>query len=1034
MPITPRLDSLIKRALSNDILSQKEARGILKEAEKEGVSADEVDAIVGALAEALQDGLELEKFSRKKNLNRFLAQLESHRPLGLDENGIERKPDGAVNYVGALMMRSGVDPTPAPVDPAPVDPAPVDPAPVDPAPVDPAPVDPAPTGPPTLQVDLKNATQAQADALLALLPKGQIDTLPDGEKTALADNLLEALGTADAFDGKDPLQFEKTQMFAAGAGALSRLSSALTEAQVDGLFGLFGKAPNPMAQSLILQTLDGATLTDAQKTKLGALERPEHEKALLTEWNKVADGSGRAGYSRLEGPVALLTLAGLAYCKKPASIENLLDGIATFKDLNPGNYSAPFDGEEVGHLTKQLKAYVTEHELLAYTFGTWKNHAPKHLAKLTNARVAPGLTAALDGTPPKWGQIELTDKQAQLMRKLVGGVKDDPAARKIEEALKEAAFAVSPNARGYGGVPTPSGTLGGTASEAFSRVATRFLDNQDGTPDGMIDASGLAKAMKAEADDIRTTLQPRLAELGNTPPSFQGIEVSPEVGATLKQLLVERSRSSMSATNLGLALKLVADKNGGEVKSQQAAAQLDRIVDSYMENWPNLSVFDFNKLERIAKFAVEGKDVPLCKLNGQALKLAEFYGKVAGAVAGSIDPSMTRHAWMADRWGYRAKQSVELLDVIAENTAKGKGPVAELRAKFPGKTVDVQATGLDGAHQQFLYAVMNGDRVEQLYNQGSDGSLQVYKDRKDPVLFSAAVNGDGSFDVRVPDKNRFNKYPLQTTYGIGDSIDVAYFDSEAIEVRTEGEKFDTRYKNLQGIITGFTPDGDYTVKFNKPDGTETEQTMSLDKIKKHNTPHYFSETGSYLRDVDINIKDDQPLKDFLDGADPIIQRHLPTDGSQATMSAQELAKRQKACVAELMKYADERMKYPKGKDSSDANSKRYWELDDLYRYPIGELLKIGKGQCRHQCIAEHLLLQRAGIDSRLASGAANTGSGNYRGLHLWVELTLADNSRYLSDQTWKDEAVPLWGGAYDSDKRRIEIWNRTSDFDLRHVS
>jgi hypothetical protein len=402
-------------------------------------------------------------------------------------------------------------------------------------------------------------------------------------------------------------------------------------------------------------------------------------------------------------------------------------------------------------------------------------------------------------------------------------------------------------------------------------------------------------------------------------------------------------------------------------------------------------------------------------------------------VTDSIDPGMIRHEWMAHRWGYRAKESVELMDVIAENTAQGKGPVAELRAQFPGKTIEVQATGLDGAHQQFLFAVKDGNRDVALYNQGSDGSLSRYRGRKDPVLFTAEINEDGSFDVQVPSRNRFNKYPLQTTYAVGDSIDVAFYDSQAIEVRTEGEKFDTKYKNLQGIITGFDPEGNYQVKFTKPDGTDAQKTLSLGEIRKHNTPHYFSEQGSYLRDVEIDIRDDQPLKDFLSGADPIIQRHLPTDGTLNHLSAQDIAKRQKACIDELMDYADERMKYPRSKESSDPESRRYWELDDLHRYPIGELLKIGKGQCRHQCIAEHLLLQRAGIDSRLASGAANTGSGNYRGLHLWVEVTLADNARYLSDQTWKDEAIPLWDGAYDSDKRRIEIYNRTSDFDVRHV-
>ena len=34
---------------------------------------------------------------------------------------------------------------------------------------------------------------------------------------------------------------------------------------------------------------------------------------------------------------------------------------------------------------------------------------------------------------------------------------------------------------------------------------------------------------------------------------------------------------------------------------------------------------------------------------------------------------------MADRWGYRAKESVEQLDVIAQQTAEGKGPILALQ-------------------------------------------------------------------------------------------------------------------------------------------------------------------------------------------------------------------------------------------------------------------------------------------------------------------------------------------------------------------
>ena len=572
-----------------------------------------------------------------------------------------------------------------------------------------------------------------------------------------------------------------------------------------------------------------------------------------------------------------------------------------------------------------------------------------------------------------------------------------------------------------------------TSANVFKSVAKRFLAEQDGTADGMVDARAFKSALESEVKAMRGAIQPKMAGLNMSPPQWGNVALSDDAANTLRTLLTEHTRSTMSVDNLTLAVDLIAVKNGGAVNTPQAAEVLDKVVSDYMSNWPDYSVFDFNKLERIAKFAVEGKDVPLCTLNGQQLGLAEFYGKVAGAVTDSIDRGEIRHEWQAHRWGARAKVSVELLDVIAEKTAQGKGPVAMLQAKFPSAQIQVQATGLDGEHEQFLFRVMDGGTVKGVYNMGSDGTVAPYSGRKDPVLFSATINDDGSFNVDVPTANKVRKYPLQTPYSVGDSIDVAVWRPDATEVRTEGEKFETKAQIVEGKIVGFTANGDYRVAHKDGDGNEVENTLSMSEIKKRNHPHFFSETGSYLRDVEIDIKDDAPLKDFLDNAQPIIEKHLPTDGSMANWTANQIGKAQMECVKELMNYADENMKYPGSKTSSDPNNQKYWELDDLYRYPLGELLKIGKGMCRHQCIIEQLLLQRAGIDSRLASGAANTSSGNYRGLHLWAEVTLANNQRYLTDQTWKDAVIPLWDGAYDADARRLEIYNRTDDFDMHMV-
>src|SRR5690606_6213413 len=144
--------------------------------------------------------------------------------------------------------------------------------------------------------------------------------------------------------------------------------------------------------------------------------------------------------------------------------------------------------------------------------------------------------------------------------------------------------------------------------------------------------------------------------------------------------------------------------------------------------------------------------------------------------------------------GYRAQISVELLDVIAEKTARDEGPIVALRRQFPGKQIEVLATGLDGEHQQFLYVVKDGARELGVFNEGSDGRLAVYRDRKEPVLFSACVKDDAVLVVHVMSHSPVRKYPLQTTFAIGDSIDVTWLDSKAAEVRTEGQTFDTRYK------------------------------------------------------------------------------------------------------------------------------------------------------------------------------------------------------------------------------------------------
>ncbi|MCP4503440.1 MAG: transglutaminase domain-containing protein [Deltaproteobacteria bacterium] len=395
---------------------------------------------------------------------------------------------------------------------------------------------------------------------------------------------------------------------------------------------------------------------------------------------------------------------------------------------------------------------------------------------------------------------------------------------------------------------------------------------------------------------------------------------------------------------------------------------------------------------------------------------------------------------MADRWGQRARSSVEIMDAFGQMATEDKGPLHALKQKFPGKEIMIKATGRDGEHDQFLFCVKGPQgKIEDTYTLDGEMNLIAFKkprSSEEPVLFRATVNDDGSFNIDVQKTPRIvRKYPLQTPYSLGDSVDVPFFDSSVTEDWEDGKPFRTQNKVLEGKISGFDGKGTYDVSFTQPDGKESIKKMTLGDLKKYNNPHFFMEKSSYFSDVNININTDKELAGFLEGADSIINKHLPQDGSLAKMAPGELVKHQKAFIDEVMGYVRDTMKYPTSKDHSpDDASKTYHDLNDGYgRFDLGKLVKIKRGVCRHQCILEHLVMQRAGIDSRLASGSANTGGGDYRGLHIWMEVALADNSRYLSDQTWSDATIPLWNGAYDSDKRRVEMYHRTARYDSRVV-
>lgn len=1043
MPANRKLESTLQRALNNNILSRTESERILREVRTPDDVAHVVEKIQDAYQRPGADKLEITQFSRAENLNALLAKLDRVAPLPLDRAKAQQA-GGKMNWIAALGAAQNPEPAPGPIAPDPVGPGDVA--------GDAIPagrggealgkksfggrevtVDDAgglTIGGQGVAVDLEGKPSDDAlEALWALGRPGALELVGDGAKGALAAGLLAQVKAALPVDNEAEGKFRRVVGAVASLAALSEMAPTLSEAQVDSLLSAYPDAPNPLAQSLILRALEEAPKSEAQSRKADALEAPEAKDDLLSSFDSLVSGRARTGgFERIEGPAIGFALNAVTFARTKAGVDNIYAGMDTYAKLDGAR---GWNAEEIGHMAEVLESYVDQYPQTAFVFGTFSSEAPKKLAKLTNARVTKDLAPKLEGDAPSFDGVPLTPAQAETMRGLLDGVADEAAVKDVAEALAEAADLMSPKLRGrWDDAPKPQAALPNAAFRLFERIAQRFHEQKDGTEDGMMDAAGLTKAVKAEVSGVKAQLVPRLTELSKASPTLGAAKLSPEAASYVKGLLSEHLRSEMSVDNLVEAVEVFAGHHGGRLEGEGLAG-LKALVEDYKGNWPDEDVFDFNKLGRMARFAVEGKEVPLSTLNGQKIGLAEFYAEVAKGVARSFDQDKLGYPWMAERWGRRAKDTAELLDVIAQRAAEGAGPVAELERRFPRAEVTVIATGAPGAHEQFVFDVKGKGR----FVQDSDGALSKHRGRAEPELFRATIRADGAFDVQVPPpKSRApREWPLMTPYSVGDSIDLEFLDPDAVKRWEEGEPFDDQHKVLEGRILGFDGDGNYTVEYHRPDGERVEKQISLREIVDANNPHHFPIRGSEFSDVSIDVENDPQMKKLLEDVRPIIDQHLPRDGSLLELSPTQLAKRQKAAVSALMAHVRGIMKYPASKDGHpDEASAKYHEIIDGLGYwqtvPLGELLEIEKGVCRHQCIVQHLVMQEAGIDSRLASGAANERDGDYRGLHIWLELSLADNARYLSDQTWNDEAIPLWDGAYDSDKRRIEMFHRTDRY------
>ncbi len=1043
-------------------LSSGEVDKLLKEIKKDGVTDDEVKVVVDTLVEALKSGYDTSTPREQKNIGRLLDTLDRLKPGAIADKA-QFTQNGATSWLSLLQARAGgaiptPPPTPPPVVTPPVTPVTGTVSPLPAKGFDGASLGVSSSGDVVVSgksQSLQLRGNVDATALLSLLKPGQLQSLDAGSKTALVAKLVSELtssATGLPIDPATPPKFQAVLASMAALGMLAELAPSLTAAQSTQLLGLSGKTPSLMQEALLRRALAAAPATPVVTAALAACPaaddaakvKGEPDK-LLAAYDTFRAENGRADYSDVKGGAVTSALACLAFAKGQVAVDNIGKGLGIWAAMDGNSYSLSAD--EAKAVLTTLTPYIDNASATNLVFGAFVSDAPKNIAALQNAAVVAKLSPLLAAARPTLAGVPLSAPQAALVTKLLAGIKDDAAVAALGRSLAQAHATFSTTTTSWGTPQPPKEPLSDAAFAIFERAAVVAFEARGGTADGMIDIRSLESAITSDAKAIGDSVKPLLNDLSQgvirdrnaTPPT--SIAISSQLASELTGLLSTTTRSIMSAPNIVAAAVVVAAKNGGKIDGA-AAQQLSKIIADYRGEFPapagGPQLLDFNKLARIASFAVEGKQVPLCTINGQSVKIAELYTKVGEAVMGSIDKADLRHPWMADRWGLRAKVSVELLDVIAQKSSEGRGPVFVLQQQFPNAKIDVLATGLDGEHQRFIYQVQDGMAAPKFFAEGSDGTVSKYDTQLrglEPVLFSASVKRDGSFDVAVPAGTRkIAKYPLQTPWGPGTRIDVGYYDANTRLQSDEGKPFTTPYKVAQGRITGYKPDGSYTVEYKDAAQKITQKSMSLDEIKKFNAPHFFAANGERFSDVTMNIKTDADLKGFLDGANPIIQRFLPADGSLLKLSPPELAKKQRECVAALMAYTHERIKYPAEGAGADPESVAYHKLDASGMFNLGELVKLKKGVCRHQCILEHLLLQRAGIDSRLASGAANTSTGDFRGFHIWTEIILADDARYLSDQTWNDVAIPLWEGAYSVRKEREEMYDRTSQYDRNIVN
>lgn len=722
---------------------------------------------------------------------------------------------------------------------------------------------------------------------------------------------------------------------------------------------------------------------------------------------------------------ARLAIQGLSFCRTAQGVASFLEAWPTFAALHAG--SSRLDDDERSAMAEGLRAYIEGSTTPAFQYGKWAAQAGRTVGQLRNAELTAPLQAALSAEVPVLAGLRLTEAQASWFSDNLGLIRDRAALWRFEGGV-----------RGANVVADDPAALCGTGFALFQRVHRVLRNRADAESDGLLSYADLSGALSEALGGLARAIDDTRAAL----PRFGRVTL-PDAAAVgwVRTLLSERVRSDRSIHNLTEAARVWAGDADALGPEQFAAFQA--FVEDYLASWPAVQVFDFNKLGRMAASAQEGDAAPLCRVNGAAVDPGRFHVAVGEAVRAGLGAVSFPQPWMANRWGYRAKQAIELIDLLAEQAWRGRGPLHTLHGQKPeGASVSIIATTSDMAYNGLVFAIRPRGSAAEWYYLDSHGDLHPHSRTPEPGhrLFEAFVDPKGRLDVAVLEALPVSPraYPLMVPYTVGQHIDVEQYDSKSSEQQKEKERFETRYRVVRGTIVGYTNRGRYRVRLTDADGHEVERAYAASDIREMNNPHYVAEDSSEACTVRFDLDGDDLYRADLEKMTAIARAHGLLD-FPLSLDEVELAARQKAFLRALNAYTSKTMRYPRTPPVDEAD-RYYADHLKIGTHRCGVFLRHERGVCRHMFIREHMGKQRGGLDERFASGAANTYSGDFRGLHIWGEVTLADDARlafenpepsdprFLSDPTWSDPYIALWDGAYGNDQRRLEMYRRTDRY------